>query len=58
MNPPDEWVAFVEPEPNKIYKCTTCFDYGGLFNLTGPLDHNGMPQSQICWQCPGFYSDI
>lgn len=30
------YTPYITPEPGEVYRCETCFDYGGLLDLNPP----------------------
>lgn len=50
------WEPFIKPEEGVEYKCTTCFDYGGLLALN-TIDNEGLPFMQSCPDCKGPQQD-
>lgn len=50
------WEPFIKPEEGVVYKCNTCFDYGGLLALN-TIDEEHLPFMQSCPDCQGPEDD-
>lgn len=50
--------SFIDADPNNPPKCTTCNDYGGVYDDEKIDPQTGEPWSMSCPDCPEYVESI